>query len=166
MIEGYLARLSKRELGLVFITILLLGGFLGFKLYEGLFYEGHLEAKKEKILRQNEEKIKELRLRQEFELDEFLSHFKARHKDYLDELYALATRADLSFESIKNSTKKEELLNIHSAIIELESDFEGLFAFLNLIQNSKLFFEFKELRLKAQTRTIKAFIHLRFVSFN
>lgn len=169
----YLNNLNLREKVLLFIATLLLGAFLGFKMsqsvLEAFFDYDLLALNEQKRQAQDAKSLHTLTQRQKLELDElknFLSHFNAQHKAYLDEIYALANKENITFTSIKNSTNKDKLLNIHSSFIEFESGFYSCLAFLQGIEHSPLFFEFKELKLtkNEETKKLKAFIHLRFVS--
>lgn len=169
----YLNKLNVKERVLLFILALLFGILLGFNLSQTLFYtlfdKDLLALEEEKRLVQNTQNLHTLTQKQKLELDElnsFLRHFEAQHKSYLDEIYAIATRENISFTNIKNNSNKDELFNINDSFIEFESSFYKSLSFIKGIQNSSLFFEFKELKLTAnsQTKTIKSFIHLRFVS--
>ena len=88
--------------------------------------------------------------------------------DQSTELYTLANAANVNFTSIKNATTKDATFAKHSIFIEFESDFYKSLAFLQSIQHSPLFFEFKEVKFSKndERKTLHTFLHLRFIVIN
>lgn len=168
----HLSGLSARERALLFITILILGFFLGIKMGQTVlenFFDYDLSALQEqKRLNENSKALYvgvQEQKRQIDELNKLLSHFNADEKGYLDELFTLANAENINFTSFKNSVHKEANFAKHSLFIDFESDFTQSLAFLQAIQHSPLFFEFKEVKFSTneQSKTLQTFLHLRFV---
>lgn len=174
-ISLYLGALSVREKVLLFITTLLLGVFLGINISQsvlGAFFDYDLvELNEQKKLAQNSKDLYALVQAQKREITKFnelVAHFEADEKGYLNELYTLANAANVNFTSIKNATTKDATFAKHSIFIEFESDFYKSLAFLQSIQHSPLFFEFKEVKFSKndERKTLHTFLHLRFIVIN
>lgn len=169
----YLSGLNRREKVLLAVATLLLGGFLGMKMSQSVleaFFDYDLTALSEQKRQAQEGKALYVGIQaQKKELDslnKLILHFKADEKAYLDELYALANSANVNFTSIKNTTTKDAAFAKHSIFIDFESDFASCLAFLQAVEHSKLFFEFSELKIvrNDSTKTLRVFLHLRFIS--
>lgn len=172
-ISLYLSALSVREKVLLFITALLLGAFLGAKTSQSAleaFFDYDLSAfYEQKRLAQDSKELFALIQKQKRDIAEFselIAHFSGSEKDYLNELYVLANGANVNFTSIKNATTKDGDFDKHSIFIEFESDFYKCLNFLQSIQHSPLFFEFKEIKFdkNEELKTLHTFLHLRFVT--
>ena len=171
----YLSGLNRREKVLLAVATLLLGGFLGMKMSQSVleaFFDYDLTALSEQKRQAQESKALYVGIQaQKKELDslnKLILHFKADEKAYLDELYALANSANVNFTSIKNTTTKDAAFAKHSIFIDFESDFASCLAFLQSIQHSPLFFEFKEVKFSKndERKTLHTFLHLRFIVIN
>lgn len=169
----YLSGLNRREKVLLAVATLLLGGFLGMKMSQSVleaFFDYDLTALSEQKRQAQESKALYVGIQaQKKELDslnKLILHFKADEKAYLDELYALANSANINFTSIKNTSTKDAAFAKHSIFIDFESDFASCLAFLQAVEHSKLFFEFSELKITRNdsTKTLRVFLHLRFIS--
>lgn len=167
----YLSALTFREKLLLFATILLLGAFFGVKTSQALlesFFDYDLSAlyaQKRQVEESNALYITTQRQKSELdELNKLIVHFNADEKGYLNELYSLANAANINFTSIKNSASKDTKFAKHSIFIEFESTFEQCLAFLNAVQHSPFFFEFKEIKLNKneEAKSIQSSLHLRF----
>lgn len=167
----YLSALTFREKLLLFATILLLGAFFGVKTSQALlesFFDYDLSAlyaQKRQVEESNALYITTQRQKSELdELNKLIVHFNADEKGYLNELYSLANAANINFTSIKNSSSKDTKFAKHSIFIEFESTFEQCLAFLNAVQHSPFFFEFKEIKLNKneEAKSIQNSLHLRF----
>lgn len=166
----YLDSRSAREKILLFITLLILGAFLGVNFAkstaESLFGFENLNIQKAEF---NQGKaLQNSVLSQENELKSLkslLSHFKADENDYLDTLYAKALNANIEFSAFKNSTQKQKAFDTHILSLEFECEFSTCLAFLNEIQNAPLFFEFKNLQFFKNEKTLKVLLQLRFAAF-
>lgn len=172
-ISLYLSALSVREKVLFFITALLLGAFLGVNASQSVleaFFDYDLSAfNEQKRLAQDSKELFAFIQKQKRDIAEFSelnAHFNANEKDYLNELYALAKGANVNFTSIKNATTKDGNFAKHSIFIEFECDFYKCLAFLQSVQHSPLFFEFKEVKFdkNEELKTLRTFLHLRFVA--
>ena len=169
----YLGALSVREKALFFITAILLGAFLGMSasqsVLESFFDYDLAQLNEQKRLAQSSKDLYALvqaQKREFAELSELVAHFDSDEKGYLNELYALANTANVNFISIKNASTKDGAFAKHSIFIEFESDFTKCLSFLQSIEHSPLFFEFKEVKFSKndERKTLKTFLHLRFVA--
>lgn len=169
----FLGALSVREKALLFITALLLGAFLGMKasqsVLESFFDYDLTQLNEQKRLAQSSKDLYALvqaQKREFAELSELVAHFDNDEKGYLNELYALANAANINFTSIKNASTKDGAFAKHSIFIEFESDFTKCLSFLQSIEHSPLFFEFKEVKFSKndERKTLETFLHLRFVA--